>query len=163
MTNSMIINNLEFALKQLRLSDSISVFELKRLYESLAINEEIAKKALVYYELSGGNKEFRYPSLNLSIKTSLPAICQRCLSEMTFNLDLNFNYIISNFSVEEDADNDEVDWLEEEKEMNLLELIEDELLLAMPIAPLHEVPCVKASMQSGEKPNPFALLKDKFK
>jgi uncharacterized protein len=163
MTNFMIINNLEFAQKRLRLNDAISVFKFKRLMESLAINEETAKKALVYYELSGGSKEFRYPSLHLGIKTSLPATCQRCLSEMTVNLDLNFDYLISEFSVEEDADNDEVDWLEEEKEMNFLELIEDELLLAMPIAPLHDTPCVKASMHSGEKPNPFAVLKDKYK
>jgi uncharacterized protein len=159
----MIINNLEFAQKQLRLSDTISVFALKRLLESLAIDGESAKKALVYYELSGGNKQFRYPSLHLHIKTSLPAICQRCLSEMTVDLDLKFEYLISEFSLEEDADNDEIDWLEEQKEMNLLDLIEDELLLAIPIAPTHENGCVKATMQSGEKPNPFAVLKDKYK
>jgi uncharacterized protein len=46
--------------------------------------------------------------------------------------------------------------------MNLTELIEDELLIAMPIAPLHEADCIKATMQSGEKPNPFAILKGKF-
>lgn len=159
----MIINNLEFAQKQLKLKDTINVFALKRLLESLAIDEASAKKALISYELSGGGKQFRYPSLHLTIKTSLPAICQRCLSEMTVNLDLKFDYLISALSIEEDADNDEIDWLEEEKEMNLLELIEDELLLAMPIAPLHENDCTKASMQSGEKLNPFAVLKDKFK
>jgi uncharacterized protein len=76
---------------------------------------------------------------------------------------LKFDYLISEFSVEEDADTDEIDWLEVQKEMSLLELIEDELLLAMPIAPLHENHCAKASMQSGEKPNPFAILKDKYK
>ena len=163
MTNPMIINNLEFAQKQLTLSDAISVFALKRLFESLTVNEESAQNASVFYELSGGSKAFRYPSLHLSIKTSLPAICQRCLSEMTVNLDLKFDYLISEFSVKEDADTDEIDWLEVQKEMNLLELIEDELLLAMPIAPLHDNNCAKASMQSGEKPNPFAILKDKYK
>ena len=65
--------------------------------------------------------------------------------------------------MEEDAENDEIDWIEEEKEMNLLELIEDELLLAMPIAPHHDNNCAKLSMQSGEKPNPFAILKGKYK
>ena len=47
--------------------------------------------------------------------------------------------------------------------MNVLQLIEDELLLAMPIAPTHAEACNKASMQSGEKPNPFAVLKGKIK
>lgn len=163
MTNSMIINNIEFAKNQLSLSGTTTVLALKRLFESLAIDEKSAKNALVYYELSGSSKQFRYPTLHLHIKTSLPAICQRCLSDMTVNLDLKYDYLITELSLEEDADSDEIDWLEEEKEMNLLELIEDELLLAMPIAPLHENYCTKANIQSGEKPNPFAILKDKYK
>lgn len=163
MTKTLIINNLEFAQKQLTLVDNMSVFALKRLVELLAIQDESALKAHIYFELSGGNKQFRYPSLQLRIKTGLPAICQRCLAEMVIHLDLKFDYLISALSVEEDADNDEIDWLEEDKEMDLLELIEDELLLAMPIAPLHENNCTKVSMQSGEKPNPFAVLKGKYK
>ena len=54
-----------------------------------------------------------------------------------------------------------MDWLEINSEMDVHELIEDELLLAMPIAPAHEGACSRLSMQSGEKPNPFAVLKGK--
>lgn len=162
MTNLLIINNLEFSQKQLTLADEISVFKLKRVLETLAINDESAKNARVHFELSGVGKQFRYPSLHLTIKTELPVICQRCLSEMTIDLDLKFDYLISALPIEEDTDNDEIDWLEEDKEMSLLALIEDELLLALPIAPTHESSCVKATMQSGEKPNPFAILKGKY-
>ena len=59
-------------------------------------------------------------------------------------------------------ENDEIDWLEPSQEMNLSELIEDELLIAIPIAPVHEANCAKSNMQSGEKPNPFAVLKGHF-
>jgi uncharacterized protein len=162
MTKALIINNTEFAKKQLKLADTINVFALKRLVEMLAVSDESAKKAQVYFELSGLSKQFRYPSMHLHIKTSLPAICQRCLSEMTINLEQTFDYVISEMMPEEDAENDEIDWLEEDKEMDLLELIEDELLLSIPIAPLHDSNCTKASMQSGEKPNPFAILKGKY-
>jgi len=60
-------------------------------------------------------------------------------------------------------ESDEIDWLEASQEMDLTALIEDELLIAMPIAPMHETDCLKTSLQSGEKPNPFAVLKGKFK
>lgn len=163
MTNLLIINNLDFAKKQLKLTDQITVYTLKRLHETLGINEESAIKALINFDLSGRSNQFRYPSLHISIKSVLPAICQRCLSEMLVPLDLRFDYLISAAKLEEDADNDQIDWIEEQKEMNLLELIEDELLLALPIAPAHANECIKSKLQSGEKPNPFAVLKGKYK
>jgi len=47
--------------------------------------------------------------------------------------------------------------------MDLLTLIEDEIIIATPIAPLHEGNCAHGTMQSGEKPNPFAVLKGLIK
>ena len=88
MTKTLIINNLEFAQKQLIINDSFAVFDLKRLAETLAISEVSAKAASIYFELSGDSKQFRYPSLHLH--------------------------------------------------------------------------CTDVSMQSGEKPNPFAILKGKY-
>jgi uncharacterized protein len=82
---------------------------------------------------------------------------------MHINLDLNFDYLISDYALDDIDENDEIDWLEANNEMNLCELIEDELLLAIPIAPVHENNCSKLSMQSGDKPNPFAVLKGKIK
>ena len=82
---------------------------------------------------------------------------------MLINLDLNFDYLLSDSTINEMEDGDEMDWLEINSEMDVRELIEDELLLAMPIAPAHDGACSSLSMQSGEKPNPFAVLKGKIK
>jgi uncharacterized protein len=158
-----VINNLEFAQKQLKLADSFAVSDCKRLLETSMLNDKNAEQAAIHFELSGFYKQFSHPSLHLRIKTKLPAICQRCLDEVLINLDLNINYLINNNPIKELDENDEMDWLEANTEMDLCELIEDELLLAMPIAPVHENNCSKQSMQSGEKPNPFAALKGKFK
>jgi uncharacterized protein len=160
---TLTINNLEFAQKQLKLADNIAILNLKRLQELLVLNDENVKLTAIYFELIGDSERFRQPSLQLLIKSQLPVICQRCLSEMMINLELNFDYLISNSPVNNLGENDEIDWIEAETEMNLQELIEDELLLAMPIAPVHNENCNKLSMQSGEKPNPFAILKDKIK
>lgn len=156
---SLIINNLEFAKNQLELSQHLVVSQLPRLSEMLTNLE----KTQVQFQLSGTGKQFRQPSLHLNIKANLVVTCQRCLDEMVVNLNLNFDYLISNTEISEDEENDEIDWLEANHEMNVSELIEDELLLAFPIAPTHIHDCSKLSTQSGDKPNPFAALKDLLK
>lgn len=163
MMKSLIINNLEFAQKQQKLVDSFDVSGLTRLAEVLALHDKNAKPAMVNFELIGVYKQFSQPGLHLHIKTELPVICQRCLDNMRLHLDLELDYLISDSTIDELDENDEIDWLEANGEMNLQELIEDELLLAMPMAPVHEKNCTKLSMQSGEKPNPFAVLKGKIK
>ncbi len=167
------INNLEFAQKQQEIANNFAPISLNRLAETLALQSENAHLATIHFTLTGDYKRFRQPSLHLHIKSQLPVICQRCLEEMLINLDLNFDYLLSDSTINEIEANeieanevegsDEIDWLEINSEMNVHELIEDELLLAMPIAPVHEGPCSSLSMQSGEKPNPFAVLKGKFK
>lgn len=163
MMKSLIINNLEFAQNQQKLVDSFEVSSLKRLTEALALHDKNSKSAIIHFELAGDCKQLSQPSLHLRIKTELPVICQRCLEEMLIHLDLSFDYLISNTAIDAVDENDEIDWLEASHEMDLHALIEDELLLALPIAPVHEKNCTKLSMQSGEKPNPFAMLKGKIK
>ncbi len=162
------INNLEFTQKQLEVTDSFAPISLNRLAETLALQDKNVHLATIHFTLTGDYKRFRQPSLHLHIKSQLPVICQRCLDEMLINLDLNFDYLLSDSTINEMEANEvegseEIDWLEINSEMNVHELIEDELLLAMPIAPAHDGPCSSLSMQSGEKPNPFAVLKGKFK
>jgi uncharacterized protein len=159
----LIINNLEFAQTQQKLTDTVVIFDCKRLAEMLVIQDNNAEPATIYFELTGDYKRFRQPSLHLHIRTKLPVICQRCLDEMLVNVDLSFDYLISDVAMNALDENDEMDWLEANNEMDLQELIEDELLLALPIAPTHDKNCSKLSMQSGEKPNPFAVLKGLIK
>ena len=155
----LIINNLEFSKNQLTLSDTLALVQLPRLAEILANTD----KTQVQFQLSGTGKQFRQPILHLTIEANLAVTCQRCLDEMLVNLNLDFDYLISDAEISEAEENDEIDWLEENYEMDVAALIEDELLLALPIAPTHAHDCSKLSSQSGEKPNPFAVLKGRFK
>ena len=154
--NYLVINNLEFAQAQQTLVGEIDALKCERLAETLASN---GAGAHISFKLIGSAKQLRNPSLHLHIEAQLPVPCQRCLDEMLVHLNLTFNYIICNALPTEIDENDDTDWLEAAPEMNLQELIEDELLLAMPISPMHDHDCSKQSMQSGEKPNPFAVLK----
>ena len=60
-------------------------------------SDENAGMGAVCFELTGDCKRFRQPSLHLHIKAKLPVTCQRCLDDMLFDLDLSFDYLISEF------------------------------------------------------------------
>jgi len=156
-----IINNIEFAKKSQEISGEIPLARFERLAEIISKTRKNVTN--VRYALVGSTKKMHLPSMGLKIEATLPVLCQRCLEEMQIDLSLKFDYVISATAPSEFEESDEIDWLEPSQEMDLNELIEDELLIAIPIAPVHETNCAKASMQSGEKPNPFAVLKERFK
>ena len=158
--NDLIINNLEFAEAQQTLAGEIDAANCERLAVTLSAS---GKGANINFKLTGAAKQLRNPGLHLHIEAKLPVTCQRCLDEMQVQLNLDFNYIICNELPLETDENDDTDWLEAAPDMNVQALIEDELLLAMPIAPMHAHDCSQQSMQSGEKPNPFAVLKGLIK
>ena len=155
-----LINNIEFAEKNLEIAGKIEASSCERLLELLNVSSE--NLADIRYKLIGTAKKQQLPNLNLSIQAKLPVLCQRCLAPMQLNFALTFDYVISAQAPLEAEENDEIDWLEAAPNMNVNELIEDELLIAMPIAPKHDNGCAPATTQSGEKPNPFAVLKGKF-
>jgi len=107
--------------------------------------------------------------LHLSANVTLSQTCQRCLgpAEILVALERSFRFVATEEVAEEQDDEAEEDVLVMSREFDLAALIEDELLMAMPLVPLHEV-CpteVKLSAEdpdfeapSGQKPNPFAVL-----
>lgn len=97
-------------------------------------------------------------------------ICQRCNEELGLDLALDFAY--SPIGLDESSEHlpqrYEAAELDEDGEINLHQLVEDELILAIPIVPMHEEASCKYSdkpLSFGEieaiddKPNPFDILK----
>jgi len=161
---SLLINNLEFAKKNQEINGLLEITNCERLAEITSKTGE--NVANIRYKLTGSAEKMNLPSLHLQIEAQLPVLCQRCLEGMQLNFSLEFDYLISDKELsesEENEENEDVDWLEASQELNLIELIEDELLIAIPIAPMHDSSCLQANLQSGEKPNPFAVLKGRFK
>ncbi len=107
--------------------------------------------------------------LHLSAQVTLPLTCQRCLGPADIELSVarDFRFVASEAQAEAEDEEAEEDVLALTREFNLLELIEDELLMALPVVPRHEV-CptpVKLAAQDAdfeaaqaEKPHPFAVL-----
>lgn len=107
--------------------------------------------------------------LHLSAEVSLPLICQRCLApaDVPLTVDRSFRFVATEEQAEAEDEEAEEDVLVLSRDLNLHDLIEDELLMAMPVVPRHEV-CpgeVTLAVQdpdfdaaSAAKPSPFATL-----
>jgi uncharacterized protein len=107
--------------------------------------------------------------LHLQAEATLKLVCQRCLSEVDIRIpvDRDFRFVSDEAVAEAEDDEAEEDVLAESRTFDLLELVEDELLMGMPVAPRHVICPVLPSFSAGEeefdaapgkRENPFAVL-----
>lgn len=107
--------------------------------------------------------------LHLRADTVLSLTCQRCMApvETPVAVDRPFRFVKDEETAAAQDDESEEDVLALSRSFDLMELIEDELLMEMPVAPRHEacpepVQLVVADPDfeeaAGRAENPFALL-----
>ena len=107
--------------------------------------------------------------LVLKAHATFPMECQRCLTPVDVPLDVEraFRFVADEAAAEALDDESEEDLLAMSREFDLHELIEDELLMALPVVPKHDecptaVPLASSDddfeAASADKPNPFAAL-----
>jgi uncharacterized protein len=108
--------------------------------------------------------------LHLSAHTRVPMACQRCLAPVDVALDVDrwFRFVADETTAAAEDEEAEEDVLVAGRDFNLHALIEDELLMEIPVTPRHEVcpeparlSAVDPDFDAAEeaKPNPFAVLK----
>ncbi len=102
-------------------------------------------------EVSGGRSELH---LHLTIRTTLWLECQRCLTPYEQPLEVSANYLVVASEEEADAvplEDDEYDPIVGSKQFDLYDLIEEEILLSLPLVPKHEVcPEIHESLVTGQ-------------
>lgn len=104
--------------------------------------------------------------LHLQARAQVPLVCQRCLAPEveTLEVDRWFRFVESEAVAEAEDDEAEEDLLAMVPQFDLPALLEDELLMALPLVPMHdrcpEAPAFKAgdAPPAGERPHPFAAL-----
>lgn len=121
------------------------------------------------FEARAGATAAAQPWMHLLVSVSLPLTCQRCLGPVAVPLvvDRWFRFVCSEEVAETEDEEADEDVLVLEKQFKLRDLIEDEVLMAMPLVPRHEV-CpgkVKLSVADPDfeaaqaaKPRPFEAL-----
>jgi uncharacterized protein len=130
-----VIDSLEFARSAQQLSGSLPVEGLKRLEDVLSDADGSLR-----YELRGGRDERQRPQLQLRISGRLHLRCQRCLGMLEYPLEVANSLLLAAPGGEapEGMDDPEApDMIDAEPELDVAALIEDEVLLSLPLAPRH--------------------------
>lgn len=107
--------------------------------------------------------------LHLSAQVSLPLTCQRCLGpvDSLVAFERSFRFVDTEEAAEAQDEESEEDVLAFDPEFRLSDLIEDELLMELPLVPRHDTcpAAVKMATEdagfeqaSSEKQHPFAVL-----
>lgn len=153
-----VVDSLEFARTGQRSSGVLPVSSFPRLEDVV-----IDKSGEIAYEVVGSRDGRNRPLLRLHVHGKLMLQCQRCLGTLEHPLDLTSSILVVPVgTVPDDADDPHgPDYIEAERELDLAQLIEDEILLWVPFAPRHESQCTNDGRGgSGEdtKKSPFAAL-----
>jgi uncharacterized protein len=161
--NAFMIDAFEFCRLKQRIENETAVADLPRVAE-----DTVDKSGVVHWVLQGDNDKFGHPRLMLSVSVVVQLMCQRCLTPFAFNIDANSVLLLAKDEagideIEALADDETIDVIVGSKAFNVLELIEDEVLLAMPSSPKHEI-CPDQAMldalKGTQKESPFAILKN---
>ena len=106
--------------------------------------------------------------LHLEAKATVPLTCQRCLHPVPVALlvEQDFRFVADEATALAEDDESDEDLLVLEDHFDALALMEDELLMALPLVPMHQA-CLSEQVPTSKeeeailaeaKPNPFAVL-----
>lgn len=106
--------------------------------------------------------------LHLTASASIALTCQRCMTavDSPIKVDQWYRFVATEEIAMAEDDKSEEDLLVMAPQFDLLAVLEDELIMALPTVPMHELCPVTLQLQTGEfeaaenveKPNPFAVL-----
>jgi len=158
MSHQPVIDGFEFARAGAKLEGEWPVAEFERLRDALRTREGILK-----VRLQGIPEDQGKPALRLRISGTLQLVCQRCLGSLAFALDVEALLHLAATQDEVDAEPLDAEGPESivaGREMPVRSLVEDEVLLAIPIAPRHPA-CAGGAREPAQapRPSPFAGLK----
>jgi uncharacterized protein len=157
-----------FAKAQTRLAGTVPLREFARLSEDCvgdATGDVVwAAQGMMQPDSAGTDAAW----LHLTATAQVTLICQRCLTtvDLALQVQRDFRFVPDEATALAQDDESEEDLLVLSREFDVLALVEDELLMAMPIVPMHEFCESKylqtfgapADLPSEPPPHPFAAL-----
>ncbi len=147
---------IRFAVDFRQQSGVVAVQELDRLTDLL-----FDAQGQISYSVVGEKGEDGKAYLMLSVSGEFGLRCQRCLERVDWVLDVErlFQLVPPGVEIPDDElEDDRYDAIVAEPGLDVLALVEDEVLLSLPIAPVHES-CERPRPEGGvAKESPFAAL-----
>jgi len=160
-----VIDSLEFAAKGDCIRGRLAVARLPRLADVLANRD-----GWLDCELSGWQEKGRAGAtadkfgLRLRVSGRLGMGCQRCLAEVGVDCHIDSRLLLVPPGAEwpeDELEADDYDAIPAERELSVLSLVEEEVLLALPAVPRHEkcgLPGDPGPQEEESRPSPFAVL-----
>jgi uncharacterized protein len=157
-----------FAKAQMHLEGDTPVTEFERLAEDCMgeVTGQVVWSAQGAMAPDQSGKDAAW--LHLEAKATVPLTCQRCLHPVPVELliEQDFRFVADEATALAEDDASEEDLLVLEDSFDLMALIEDELLMSLPLVPMHPTCLSEQAPTSKEeeailaeaKPNPFAVL-----
>lgn len=143
---------------------AIALSELTRLGDLMYPADAASAARMVELRFEFSRNEFDVPIIAGQLQTSLELQCQRCLQALDMPMKLEFRLMID-ASDELLRNSSEETLYSDEGYVDLFELVEDELILAIPLVALHEDsgcneywPSAETQIEAGAQENPFAVL-----
>ncbi len=99
--------------------------------------------------------------LDLAVSGVVKLACQRCLEAFEWPVEVDVRILMvpeSEPLPDEELEVEDFDAIPVGRELNLAELIEDELLLNLPLAPMHAQCALPGPAENSGKQSPFAAL-----
>lgn len=156
MSQQLFIDGFAFARDGRVLEGTLAVSGLVRLHDLLT--DGVGE---VHYRLWGLKGKLGQSQLRLEAWGFLPLACQRCLEAVRFELAVDdlLELVPEGAELSQDElEDDTRDFLPVAGELDVAALVEDEILLALPVAPRHEKCGLPGAAEAGELVSPFAAL-----
>jgi uncharacterized protein len=158
MSEQALIDGLKFASEARRLVGELALADMLRLKDNI-----VEPSGRVHYALTGVTDRRGRPVIEVSVRGTIPLECQRCLERLDYELDRRSRLVLVAQGgqlpdvAEEDPSTEAIPAAEV---ANVADLIEQEVLLGLPLVPLHDPPCITAPKPDEKKvESPFAVLR----
>ena len=156
MSQRIVIDSLVFAREGGLLQGELPVASLTRVLDMLA-----GSAGKLSYRVHGQMGPRNRPQLVLELDGMLSVCCQRCLEGIDYPVKIRSLLELVKDEEEltqEEIEDDSKDFLTAQKELDVVELIEDEIILDLPAAPRHERCTLPDAGGRSEKVSPFSVL-----
>ncbi len=145
---------LSFARKGLIFSAKYPLKDFPRISDLIKNTDDFCTVALEF------SLERNIPCVRGTLKFDVLLTCQRCLNDLKISQNPNFNVaFLTNEHQKYEIDSSFETLLNTNQEFSTIDFLTDEILISLPMIPMHTHQCVAYQNHSPQKHNPFAQLK----
>jgi uncharacterized protein len=132
-----VIDGLQFARAALEQRGLLGVEQLPRLAQMQCSTGSLE------YHLRGGRASNDKPCLRISVRGSMDLVCQRCLGPLPVPIAVDVELQLAESLSEISEADDNVERVLSSRHMDVGQLVEDEVILVLPMVPRHEACAVR--------------------